>query len=71
LLWLRAALVSETERMAREAGLSDIVLKHKPTYLEAMTNWDDPLYRKIMEHLSTGEKPADYITSLEVQAVKQ
>jgi ubiquinone/menaquinone biosynthesis C-methylase UbiE len=65
-----AALVSDTERMAREAGLTDIVLKSKPKYVEAMTDWEDPLYRKIVEHLPAGTKPADYITSLEVQARK-
>jgi len=65
-----AALVSDTERMAREAGLTDIVLKTKPGYVEAMTDWEDPLYQKIIEHLPAGTKPADYITSLEVQARK-
>jgi SAM-dependent methyltransferase len=65
-----ATLVSDTERMAREAGLTDIVLKSKPGYVEAMTNWEDPLYRKIVEHLPDGAKPSDYITSLEVQARK-
>jgi ubiquinone/menaquinone biosynthesis C-methylase UbiE len=65
-----AALVSDTERMAREAGLTDIVLKTKPGYIEAMTNFEDPLYRKIVEHLPTDTKPADYITSLEIQARK-
>src|SRR5581483_4766605 len=65
-----AVLVSETEKMAQQAGLSEIVLKSKPEYIEAMTNWEDPLYRKIVEHLPAGTKPADYITSLEVQARK-
>jgi len=65
-----AALVSETERMARESGLTDIVLKSKPGYVEAMTHFEDPLYRKIVEHLPAGTKPADFITSLEVQAQK-
>jgi arsenite methyltransferase len=65
-----AALVSETERMVREAGLTDVVLKSKPGYVEAMMSFEDPLYRKIIEHLPNGEKPSDYITSLEVQARK-
>ena len=65
-----AALVSDTERMAREAGLTDIVLKSKPKYVEAMTDWEDPLYRKIVEHLPAGANPSEYITSLEVQARK-
>jgi SAM-dependent methyltransferase len=65
-----AGLVSETKRMARDAGLTDIVLKSKPSYVDAMTTWEDPLYRKIIEHLPQGAKPSDYITSLEVQARK-
>jgi ubiquinone/menaquinone biosynthesis C-methylase UbiE len=65
-----AVLAAETEQMAREAGLQDIVLKSKPGYIEAMTNWEDPLYRKIVEHLPAGAKPSEYITSLEVQARK-
>ena len=65
-----AALVSETGRMAKEAGLTDIVLKTKAGYVEALTDWEDPLYKKLMELLPAGTKPADYITSLEVQAAK-
>jgi arsenite methyltransferase len=65
-----AALVSDTDRMAREAGLTDIVIKSKSGYVEAMANFEDPLYRKIVEHLPSGTKPADFITSLEVQAQK-
>ena len=65
-----AALVSETGRMAREAGLTDIVLKVKSGYVEAMESFEDPLYQKILELLPVGAKPSDYITSLEVQALK-
>ena len=65
-----AALVSDTGHMAREAGLTDIVLKSKPGYVEAMESFEDPLYQKIVEHLPAGTKPSDYITSLEVQAWK-
>lgn len=65
-----AVLVSETGRMAKEAGLADIVLKSKPGYVEALTDWEDPLYKKLIELLPAGTKPADFITSLEVQAVK-
>ena len=65
-----AVLVAKTGRMAKEAGLTDIVLKSKPGYVEALTDWQDPLYRKLVELLPTGSKPADFITSLEVQARK-
>lgn len=65
-----AALVSETERLAREAGFTDLVLQLKPACVEAMTCSEDPLYRKIIGHLPAGVKPSDYITSLEVRARK-
>jgi arsenite methyltransferase len=65
-----AVLASDTEHLAREAGLAEIVLKPKTNYIEAMTDWEDPLYRKIVEHLPAGAKPSEYITSLEIQARK-
>ena len=65
-----AALVSDTERMAREAGLTEIVLNAKPQYVEAMTSFEDPLYQKIVAQLPVGTKSSDYIVSLEVQARK-
>jgi arsenite methyltransferase len=65
-----AVLVEETERMAHEAGLSDIQLKSKPDYVNTMKNWEDPLYRKIVERLPAGTQPGDYITSLEITAHK-
>jgi AhpD family alkylhydroperoxidase len=65
-----AVLVSDTEHMAREAGLTDIVLTAKPQYVEAMTRFEDPLYQKIVAQLPAGTKPSDYIVSLEVQARK-
>ncbi|MCL4789795.1 MAG: arsenite methyltransferase, partial [Verrucomicrobia bacterium] len=39
-----AVLASETERMAKAAGLSDIVLNSKSGYIEGMVDWQDPLY---------------------------
>ncbi|HEU6446928.1 MAG TPA: arsenite methyltransferase [Verrucomicrobiae bacterium] len=65
-----AVLAHETARMAKEAGLTEIVLTSKPGYIEALTDWEDPLYKKIIEHLPHGAKPSDYITSMEVKARK-
>ncbi|MBI4327607.1 MAG: arsenite methyltransferase [Chloroflexi bacterium] len=65
-----AVQVSETERMAKEAGLADIVLNAKSAYIDGMVDWQDPLYQKILAHLPVGTKPADFITSLEVKARK-
>src|SRR5512136_2576949 len=41
-----AVLVSDTERMAQEAGLSDIVLNPKSGYIDGMGDWSEPLYQK-------------------------
>jgi arsenite methyltransferase len=65
-----AVLASETERMAREAGLTELRLNPKKDYVAAMTDRNDPLYRKIVEYLPAGSGPDDYITSLEVTARK-
>jgi len=65
-----AALVEETERWAREVGLTEIHLNSKKGYVEAMVDWNDPLYRKITEHLPPETGPGDYIVSLEVTARK-
>src|SRR5260221_1817489 len=65
-----AVLVSETERMAREAGLAEIQLKPKAAYIEGMVDWQDPLYQRIAAQLPEGAKASDYLTSLEVIARK-
>jgi len=66
-----AVLVSDTERMARAAGLTDIVLKPRAAYIDGMVDWQDALYQKIITHLPAGAKASDYITSLEITAVKR
>ena len=66
-----AVLVEQTRAQAEAAGLSDIVLHSKPEYIDAMTNWEDPLYRKIVAALPPGSKPSDYITSLDMTAVRR
>jgi arsenite methyltransferase len=65
-----AVLASDTETMAKEAGLSNVVLEHKPQYIEAMADVSDPLYQRILETLPEGAKASDYIVSLNVSAVK-
>jgi arsenite methyltransferase len=65
-----AALVTETQQMARDAGLSDLVLTQRLAYVEGMVDWQDPLYQKIIGALPAGAKASDYVTSLEVTARK-
>ena len=45
-------------------------LASKPQYIDAMTNWEDPLYKRIVAALPEGSRPSDFITSLDVTAVK-
>jgi arsenite methyltransferase len=66
-----AVLVEETRAMAEAAGLAEIQLSAKPGYVDAMMDSNDPLYRKIVDHLPAGAKAGDYITSLEVSASKK
>ena len=65
-----AVLVTDTEQLARTAGLVEIHLNPKPDYVKGLTNWSDPLYLKIIDRLPAGTQPADYITSLEITARK-
>ncbi len=65
-----AVLVDETARLVRAAGLVDLELIQKSDYLDAMSTWHDPLHARIAEALPAGARLGDYVTSLEVRAVK-
>lgn len=65
-----AELVEETKAHVHAAGLTRASFTAKSAYIEAMDDWDDPLYRKIVQALPKGSKPSDYITSLDVTARK-
>lgn len=65
-----AVLIDETRAMASAAGFVDLALTPKPEYIDAMTNWEDPLYRRIVASLPTGSKTSDFIVSLDVSARK-
>lgn len=65
-----AVLVEETQQNAREAGLGEVQATVKPEYVAAMENFEDPLYRRILDHLPPDTRPVDYIASVEITAVK-
>jgi arsenite methyltransferase len=65
-----APLVTDTERMMREAGLTEIRLQPKPDYVEVMRLKQSPLYENIAAHIPEGTTPADYVTSLDITARK-
>jgi hypothetical protein len=52
-----AVLREETERMARAAGLGEHPVEAKPDW-NAMSDFKDPLYQKIVDHLPAGTTPA-------------
>ncbi len=66
-----AVLIGEIERMVREAGLVDLALTPKPSYVDAMIEGQDSLYRSILELLPPHSKASDFITSLDVSAKKR
>ena len=63
-----AETVDEVRAAAIAAGLTDLQLTAKPQYIEAMTNWEDPLYRKIAAALPEGASISDYVVSLDISA---
>jgi arsenite methyltransferase len=65
-----AVLVEDTRRMMQAAGFTDIRLTPKSIYLKTMSEMQDPLYRRIVEHLPAGTSPADFITRLDIAAMK-
>jgi len=65
-----AVTVAESERMATEAGLTEIMLHEKSEYIDAMAKWEDPLYQKVIQALPQGAKASEYITSLDLTARK-
>ena len=65
-----AVLVADIEAMAADAGLVDIRCDPKPEVIESMSNWNDPLYKKVQETLPPGARISDYVTSLYATARK-
>ena len=65
-----AVLIEETRSQAEAAGFRGIELRPKPEYVDAMTSWEDPLYRRILAALPPGTRPSDFVVSLDVTAVR-
>lgn len=63
-----ADLIDDVRAAVLNAGLVDLALTAKPQYVEAMTNWEDPLYKKIAASLPEGARMSDYIVSLDISA---
>jgi arsenite methyltransferase len=63
-----AARIDDLREQMTAAGLERVTLTAKPEYVNALMNAADPLYAKVLEHLPTGETPADFITSVDIVA---
>jgi len=66
-----AVRVDEYQQTIIDAGLTDVTVKPKPEYVAALSNAGDPLYQQIADALPDGTTPADFITSIDVQARKR
>ncbi len=65
-----ASLTGLIESYARRAGLKDIRIERKGDYVDAMTDWQDPLYKAIIAKLGAGERIGTYVTSANITARK-
>jgi SAM-dependent methyltransferase len=65
-----AVSVHQVRELAEAAGLGSIELRPKPGYVDALTDWNDPLYQRIMQALPAGTRPSDFVVSLDVTARK-
>lgn len=65
-----ASLTGLIENYARTAGLKDIRIERKGDYIDSMTDFQDPLYKAIVQKLAPGERIGDYVTSANITARK-
>jgi SAM-dependent methyltransferase len=63
-----ASLLTETERMVREAGLGDLEVETHRGAFAAMLDPADPLHQQLLQDLPTGTSPADFATSALIRA---
>lgn len=65
-----AVLVDEYRRAIVACGLVNIRLIPKPQYIATLGGFKDPLYAKVAESLPPDAQLAEYVTSLDITAIK-
>jgi SAM-dependent methyltransferase len=65
-----AAFAKDIRTMAKDAGLTNVRLKSNKKYVNAVLSATGELYRKVTSKLPRGASAGDYVTSLEVSAVR-
>jgi SAM-dependent methyltransferase len=64
-----AILVEEYVKAIRDAGFTEVVVTPETT-IDVLDEVQDPLYQRVAQKLSAGTKPADYVVSVRVEAIK-
>jgi arsenite methyltransferase len=65
-----AVLLDETKKQVLEAGLVEATFTPRPDYVQAMKNLKDPLAKKLEPLLPKGTEIGDYVTSVDIGAIK-
>jgi SAM-dependent methyltransferase len=65
-----AVQVDQYQAMMEAAGFEGIELSPKPQYINALAQFQDPMYQQIAGNLPADAHLGEYVTSLDVQAVK-
>jgi SAM-dependent methyltransferase len=65
-----AVLAEETERMARQAGLTEVKVTVQPIYSDNPSDWADTAYASLAELLPKGTALSDFVVSMDVTAVR-
>lgn len=66
-----AILVDDVSQLLGAAGFTRVKLTPKPSYIQSMQDWNDPLYAEIAQNLPDKKELADYVVSLSIEAYKQ
>lgn len=65
-----AVLIREISDTLVKLGFDHITLTEKPEYIDAMGGFQDPLYARIASSLPAGTRISDFVTSLDIAAIK-
>ncbi|MFT4300232.1 MAG: arsenite methyltransferase [Desulfovibrio sp.] len=66
-----ATLVEDVRQILEKTGFTRITINPKPSYIQGMQDWNDPLYAEIAQNLPDKKELADYVVSLSIEAYKQ
>lgn len=65
-----ASLIDDVRQMMSDAGFVDVRLTPKSAYVDTLTAGGDDLYRQVASDLPAGSSPGDFISSMDITAMK-